>query len=191
MRRGHLVRRRLFTLCSAFALLSFVAVCVLWVRSHGRIDWVQWTDHRHFPGFVSSDGRIIYSYQFWPDGVGGNTPGLTAGSRPGDTPYWDVDDDTLAPRYRFAGFEWSPAASRVPPRGNFGLWIPTPPTFVVAVPHGFLCLLTAVPVFLWVRAARRRRRGVAGFCPACGYDLRASPDRCPECGRGRAAPAGA
>ena len=32
------------------------------------------------------------------------------------------------------------------------------------------------------RRRRRRRRQKCGLCLVCGYDLRASVDRCPECG---------
>jgi hypothetical protein len=55
------------------------------------------------------------------------------------------------------------------------------------VPYLWLWALTApVPAALVFRKVRRRlqgrSRGRRGLCPSCGYDLRGTPHRCPECG---------
>jgi hypothetical protein len=70
-----------------------------------------------------------------------------------------------------------PLTSRPDRRGGFDL----------SLPHWVLALLTAVMPAAFIGSRVKRRRGVArlarGLCPSCGYDLRATPDRCPECGR--------
>jgi hypothetical protein len=61
------------------------------------------------------------------------------------------------------------------------------PYWRLSIPHWMLALATgsfslvtgAAQVILRVRARRRERNGL---CPNCGYDLRATPGRCPECG---------
>jgi hypothetical protein len=55
--------------------------------------------------------------------------------------------------------------------------------------HPILGVLASLLLALiGLRARRRLKERGAGHCPTCGYDLRATPDRCPECGR--AAPVG-
>ena len=160
--------RRLFTLASAVSLLLCVTVCVLWVRSHvaavrswpavhlsvGTEGRTQWVLNVHL-------GRLSFGRHRWDD------PAL--GGRPG--PNWQRG-------------RWGFYASRsywVDPRGpRYGsMRHLTTPCWAAALSLAALPALRAYGVVRNWRARRLRRRG---HCPRCGYDLRASPDRCPECG---------
>jgi len=61
----------------------------------------------------------------------------------------------------------------------------TPPPIIryqyIRVPHWFVMLLLGIAPAARLRAAVPRSRR-DGLCAFCGYDLRATPDRCPECG---------
>jgi hypothetical protein len=50
-----------------------------------------------------------------------------------------------------------------------GYWVALIPTLLL-------------PIAWYGLRGRAARRTAEGLCPACGYDLRATPDRCPECG---------
>lgn len=58
----------------------------------------------------------------------------------------------------------------------------------VRVPYSFATVGALLPVLFGSatflrRSIRSRRRRNNGWCSNCGYDLRASSERCPECGR--------
>ncbi len=69
--------------------------------------------------------------------------------------------------------QWLPKLSRILPpvvaRLQIPLWIP-------ALAFASMLMLCYLP------QRRRRKRKKLGLCVKCGYDLRASKERCPECG---------
>lgn len=53
----------------------------------------------------------------------------------------------------------------------------------ITVEHWLVSIVTLLsPCAALVALTRRRLRRQAGCCPACGYDTRVTPHRCPECG---------
>jgi hypothetical protein len=76
-------------------------------------------------------------------------------------------------------------------------WRPTPPLdgsytgsdTEIEISYWLVALLACVLPVAWAKGAlrdrARRRRVRRGLCTACGYDLRGSADRCPECGAAR------
>jgi hypothetical protein len=62
------------------------------------------------------------------------------------------------------------------PIGTIELWS-------ISLQYWFLYVLFAIaPAWCAAAILHKRRKKQAGFCTVCGYDLRATPDRCPECG---------
>jgi hypothetical protein len=88
----------------------------------------------------------------------------------------------IASLYRVANSGPSPSLPVRPP------FVPTSGTIWVSVPWISLVLATAfLPTLVLIvplmrNLARETARRKAYRCQRCGYDLRATPDRCPECG---------
>jgi hypothetical protein len=197
MRR--LPRNTLHPLC----LLPCVAFLALWARSpvvHAEsIVWTDFNDaQRTTRGLTvtSADGAVVvlWDWGWYPEMLPPDWGAFRHNSRPagvdyerGRTPpttdaWWRAVD--FPNRHEMLGFGWirNRYYAALPSDGRTVRML-TATNWVLQVPYWSLVALTALPpAWLDHRARRRCRLARRGVCTKCGYDLRESPDRCPECG---------
>jgi hypothetical protein len=163
------VRRRLLTILSAISLMLCVAIAALWIRSRQTWDMIQYEGGNAQRTLTSLHGRVQF---FDRNGFPRAEPRWGFNSRV-NAAGWMIDSMPDRRWYQRLGFDFRYRRFGITGTGGRDL--------IIMLPYWFLMLLTATPPLLWT--ARRLRRPPAGtFCRKCGYDLRATPERCPECG---------
>jgi hypothetical protein len=164
--------QRLFILLSALWLLLCVATLVIWIPSTWYDDSISYCNAWWQCSVESSLGRISLGYarEYRVPDVGA----IRWICRSRLRPHFDN------PRPGILGFSYA-NTNWVTLGDTSGR--PSTHTVEISVPHWFVIAIAAIPPLACVRRLRRiRRRKALGLCATCGYDLRASKDRCPECG---------
>lgn len=148
------MRDRIRSVGSVLLVLLCLAPVALWVRSCWRTDGAQYVGDRFTLAATSEAGRVTL---VWADARSG-PPGVTVHSGRHRSPLWlHVKHLVVFRAFDAGGGSWALQFPHWPPAAAAGaaLW--------------------------WIRRRREASRR-AGLCASCGYDLRATPGRCPECG---------
>ena len=193
------VKRLLRILLNVSTLLSFllfVGALAGWVRSQWVADWVFYrrivgpVDDLRVRGCGLLGTRSSLILRFEEDRYLPSDPNEAAELRRDlpstvglDHVWWPpevADGIFTGPRRWGFGLQTSdsPVAEWVLVHMHIVQWHVT----AVAVPWWAVALLFAVVPASAVWRRWRSRALIPGLCPACGYDLRATPERCPECG---------
>ena len=195
----HATVRRFWRIVSNALLVLSMLLCILsvalWVRSYWGRDLVLWSRLRLGPAngeltevAVFSDGGRIELYGQWERHKRGDLAGdyvlnwaqkEGAGAKMGALRFGRDRRDLFAPIRGPRG--WGPIwwrkelfpGPRSESHGSIDFWLVT---LVLAIVPGLWALR-------WWGRRKKLKWISAGRCGNCGYDLRATRGRCPECGR--------
>ena len=184
--------RRLLNFVASLSLVLSAAALLLWVRSYwwgDNFNVARWTTdgsiiHQRAVHLVSGKGGVCLLtafLQFAPSESYDEV--VTDGwPRPFHIP---SEPNKYAGNYNFAS--WRDSGGRV----LLGFGYDTRPTngigaasiHALIVPWPVVILAVGLPALWYHRSVRRRAlRLRRSQCVRCGYDLRGTPGRCPECG---------
>jgi hypothetical protein len=188
--------RIVLDLLTALSAVMFLATVVLWVRGYFVQDYVEVLENYRRPATAPSKfefrnvrktwdttwGRVRYSSSDTLVGTYSEAQAAAAGWKPTHR----AAHDRMVPPHRDNAKWIRTGAEGLWNRLGFFAWSGGRgrSRFVVMgtpywAPAALMALLPAVRV---AQLIRRRRRTSRQVCAVCGYDLRATPDRCPECG---------
>jgi hypothetical protein len=160
---------------TALSLLFLVATSVLWVRSYWMADFLGWGGTRGWCGALSMGGLVRIeraSYAERPRGWNSTSYPTPRGG------LWSEVKNGPQSMLTRVGFKYRDVDYNFDGKSM---------RYSVYFPHWAACAASGLPSMIatpFALAGRRRKRRLRlGLCVSCGYDLRATPDRCPECGR--------
>jgi len=171
------IRRWLFNGLTALSLVLCVATAALWARSYFVVESVfrsRWDAATHESSETDlswSDGRFEFDFERV------SAPLLNAAWRN----FGWQHSTTASPPAQFAwwDFKHQPRTGLLGTNGVMGWYETWTIDFRIWALAAVASLLPGYWLFAKIRQARGAR---SGHCLVCGYDLRATPDRCPECG---------
>lgn len=184
---------RMTGFCLAACLLGLVILITGWVLSYWRPSVGTYAADVNRIWFLASDrGEIQLVRQI--DGRTADSRG--APPKLGEFHFKDVSGNSVGRQWQASNLTAQiTLIDKVPRRFGFALVnerfgfpddnqpLVTASIFLLVVPYWFGALFVTIPIALCLRRLKRLRRlARVGYCQKCGYDLRATPDRCPECG---------